>query len=229
MNILASSLKASPLLARAMPFVLFLALTSCQGTFGIESHYWIYLIKCIIGGWMMWTTWSLVSEMRWFCSLDSVITGIMVFALWIALDIPYPKLIKPDNSWDLTGHFGETSAIVWFFVSVRLAGSTLLVPMLEEVFYRSFLYRYIMTPKWLFAAHNQFDAKAFLLTSIIFGLTHCHWIAGILCGMIYQLLVIRTNRLGDAIVAHAITNLLLGIWVVTKGFGYAESPQWHLW
>ena len=86
-----------------------------------------------------------------------------------------------------------------------------------------------MTPKWLFAAHNQFDAKSFLLTSIIFGLTHSHWIAGILCGMIYQLLVIRTNRLGDAIAAHAITNLLLGLWIVTKGFGYAEFPQWHLW
>jgi len=229
MNALTSGLKASPLLARAMPFVLFLALTSFQGGFGIESHYWIYLIKCVIGVWMLWGTWSLVSEMRWHCSLDAVIAGVVVFALWIVLDIPYPKLTEPDNSWDLPEHFDESFAMVWFFVSVRLVGSTLLVPMLEEVFYRSFLYRYIMTPKWLFAAHNQFDAKSFLLTSIIFGLTHSHWIAGILCGMIYQLLVIRTNRLGDAIAAHAITNLLLGLWIVTKGFGYAEFPQWHLW
>ena len=81
-----------------------------------------------------------------------------------------------------------------------------------------------------FTPHNQFNTKAFLSTSIIFGLTHPeHWLAGILCGMIYQLLVIRTNRIGDAITAHATTNLLLGIWVVTQGFGYTEKSQWHFW
>ena len=40
--------------------------------------------------------------------------------------------------------------------------------------------------------------------------------------MIYQGVVLRTNRLGDAITAHAITNLLLGLWVVTQ-------KQWHFW
>ena len=47
--------------------------------------------------------------------------------------------------------------------------------------------------------------------------------------MIYQLLVIRTNRIGDAITAHAVTNLLLGVWVITQGLGYTDEPQWHFW
>ena len=117
----------------------------------------------------------------------------------------------------------------WVFAGVRIAGSTLLVPLLEEVFYRSFLYRYILAPNWLFTAHNRFNARAFLVTSTVFGLTHQHWLAGIACGMIYQLLVIRTNRIGDAITAHAVTNLLLGVWVITQGFGYAEKLQCHFW
>ena len=72
---------------------------------------------------------------------------------------------------------------MWFFASVRITGSTLLVPLLEEVFYRSFLYRYILALNWTFTPHTQFNTKAFLSTSIIFGLTsQGHWLAGIPCG-----------------------------------------------
>ncbi|MFQ3167832.1 MAG: CAAX prenyl protease-like protein [Limisphaerales bacterium] len=229
MNTLTAKLKLSPLLARVLPFVVFLVLTSCQGGFGPESHFWIYLAKCVVGAWMIWVTWPLVSEMRWAISFEALITGTLVFILWVALDVPYPKFSQPDETWNLSKHFGEATMMVWFFAGVRIVGSTLLVPMFEEVFYRSFLYRYILAPNWMFTAYNSFAVKPFLITSVVFGLTHQHWLAGIGCGMIYQLLVIRTNRIGDAITAHAVTNLLLGVWVVTQGFGYAEKPQWHFW
>ena len=230
MNAVTTKLQASPLLARVLPFVIFLVLTSCQGSLGSESHYWVYLAKCVVGAWMIRVTWPLVSEMRWAISFEALLAGTLVFVIWVALDIPYPKLSQPDDSWNLHKQFGSAPTMMWFFASVRITGSTLLVPLLEEVFYRSFLYRYILAPNWIFTPHNQFNTKAFLSTSIIFGLTHPgHWLAGILCGMIYQLLVIRTNRIGDAITAHATTNLLLGIWVVTQGFGYTEKPKWHFW
>ena len=229
MNALTAKLQASPLLARVLPFVVFLVLTSCQGSLGPESHFWVYLAKCVIGAWMIWVTWPLVSEMRWAISFEALIAGTLVFILWVALDVLYPKFSQPNDSWDLQKQFGSLSVMVWFFAGVRLVGSTLLVPMLEEVFYRSFLYRYILAPNWIFTAYNSFAVKPFLITSIVFGFTHQQWLAGIVCGMIYQLLVIRTNRIADAITAHAVTNLLLGAWVITQGFGYADKPQWHFW
>ena len=229
MNALTDKLQASPLLARVLPFVVFLVLTSCQGSLGPESHFWVYLAKCVIGAWMIWVTWPLVSEMRWAISFEALIAGTLVFILWVALDVLYPKFSQPNDSWDLQKQFGSPSVMVWFFAGVRLVGSTLLVPMLEEVFYRSFLYRYILAPNWMFTAHNSFAVKPFLITSIVFGFTHQQWLAGIVCGMIYQLLVIRTNRVADAITAHAVTNLLLGAWVITQGFGYADKPHWHFW
>ncbi|MED5381426.1 MAG: CAAX prenyl protease-related protein [Verrucomicrobiota bacterium] len=225
---LTGKLQASPLLARVLPFVIFLVLTACQGSLGQESHYWIYAAKCVVGAWLVWATWPLVAEMRWAVSLEALFAGTLVFVIWVALDVPYPKLSQPDDSWNLPAHLGAAPAMVWFFAGVRITGSTLLVPLLEEVFYRSFLYRYIVAPNWIYTPHNQFNAKAFLVTSVIFGLTHQHWLAGVACGMIYQLLVIRTNRIGDAITAHAITNFLLGLWVVTHGFGFMEK-QWHFW
>lgn len=222
MSTLHNKLQASPLLARVLPFFVFLVLTSAQGSFGPDSQFWVYLLKTLVGVWMIWTIWPLVGEMRWALSIEAVGGGLLVFLLWIGLDFPYPKLLETDDSWDLQKHFGEDLMMFWLFAGTRIVGSTLVVPLLEEVFYRSFLYRYILSPNWLFTPHSLFDIRPFLGTSLIFGLAHQHWLAGILCGMIYQGVVLRTNRLGDAITAHAITNLLLGLWVVTQ-------KQWHFW
>ena len=116
----------------------------------------------------------------------------------------------------------DASAIAWMFVVVRIAGSALVVPHLEEVFYRSFLYRYIANPNFQSVPLGSFHWKAFLITAVIFGLAHYEWLAGILCAFAYQGLVCWKGRLGDAMTAHAITNLLLGLWVVWKG-------AWNFW
>jgi CAAX prenyl protease-like protein len=62
----------------------------------------------------------------------------------------------------------------------------------------------------------------FLATSLIFGFEHQEWLPGIVCGFAYQGLVCWKKRLGDAITAHAVTNLLLGLWVVWRG-------EWKFW
>ena len=106
---------------------------------------------------------------------------------------------------------------------MRIAGSTVVVPPLEEVFYRSFLYRYCVKADFRAVPFGQFHPVSFVVTSVIFGLMHPdRWLAGILCGSAYQALVVRNNRLGDAMTAHAITNFLLGIWVVWKN-------AWSFW
>jgi CAAX prenyl protease-like protein len=69
---------------------------------------------------------------------------------------------------------------------------------------------------------GEFRWLSFLITSAIFGFAHHEWLAGILCGLPYQGLVCRKKRLGDAMTAHAITNFLLGIWIIWKG-------AWHFW
>ena len=97
-----------------------------------------------------------------------------------------------------------------------------MVPPLEEVFYRSFLYRYIAQKDFLSVPLNRFLPVTFLVTAGMFGFAHNEWLAGILCGAAYQWLVLRKNRLGDAMTAHAITNFLLGIWIVWRG-------AWQFW
>jgi CAAX protease family protein len=113
--------------------------------------------------------------------------------------------------------------MAWFYAVVHLAGMTFIVPPAEEVFYRSFLYRYFVKLDFLAMPLGQFHALSFVVTSVLFGLMHPPWwLAGIICGLAYQWLVIRKNRLGDAMTAHGITNLLLGLWILWKG-------AWSFW
>jgi hypothetical protein len=226
---------ASPLLVRVAPFVIFLALTFCQGQFGEASRYWFYLAKTLAGAWLIWAMRPFVSEMRWAVSWEAVVVGVAVFAAWVGttgewaaqnslwakLGLAHPSS-TPLKTWNPNDQFGSGSALAWLFIATRILGSTIIVPPLEEVFYRSFLYRYIAKPDFQAVPLNHFSWTPFLAAAGLFGFSHNEWLAGILCGAAYQWLVIRKNRLGDAMTAHAITNCLLGLWIVWRG-------AWHFW
>lgn len=233
-----------PTFIRVAPFLIFVGLTACQGLLGPSSRFWVYLIKTLAGAAMLWAIYPMVAEVRWKLSWEAVAAGVAIFAVWVGLDGLYPPLLDfvkkllcpavepmgfakwcattspPPVPWNPHEHFGSSTA--WGFALARLAGSTLVVPPLEEMFYRSFLYRYIVTPDFQKVPLDYLRWKPFLITSIVFGLVHYEWLPGIICGLVYQALVIHKDRLGDAMTAHAITNFLLGLWVMSKG-------AWHFW
>lgn len=206
-----------------------------QGKFGPASTCWFYLAKTVAGIWLIFEIRPLVPEMRWTFSWEAVVVGMGVLLMWIGMDPFYPhtnELLGTLGFHNVSKNavaysnpnvvFGEHSALAWFFISVHVLGMTFVVPPLEEVFYRSFLYRYIASPNFLAVRLNTFLPLPFLATAIVFGFEHSEWLAGILCGIAYQWLVLRKNRLGDAMTAHAITNFLLGVWVVWHG-------AWNFW
>jgi uncharacterized protein len=234
----------SPTLVRVVPFLIFVGLTACQGAFGEQSRYWFYVLKTVVGVALVWATWPWVPEMRWRASPAAVIVGLAVFVIWVVLDGLYPSLdaaakkllcpvltrvgfeswcsapISTPTPWNPFSQFD--TPLAWVIFLTRLLGSALVVPPLEEVFYRSFLYRYIARPEFDTLPLNFFRWAPFLMTAVIFGCAHYEWVPGIMCGILYQALVVRSNRLGDAMTAHAITNFLLGLWVLWKG-------AWHFW
>jgi uncharacterized protein len=224
-------IKASPVLIRVVPFGAFLLLTFAQGWFGETGRYWCYVTKTVIGAWLIWWMWPGVREMRWKISAEAVVTGVAIFGVWVGIDDFLKALgLKPDfgelkiggKPWNPKAQFGAGSALAWFFIVARIAGSTLVVPPLEEVFYRSFLYRYLVKPDFLLVPLGAFFAMPFIVTSIVFGFEHREWLAGTICGLAYAGLICWKRRLGDAMTAHAITNFLLGVWVVIQG-------EWQFW
>ncbi len=225
MDFLRRKYASAPEYPRVAPFGIFVVLTVLQQekAFGPASYYWLYVVKTVLVAWMLWEARSFVPEMRWKISLEAILVGILIFAVWVGLDGYYPRLAKLGKGWNPNDQFGPGSAAAWACIVFRIAGSSLVVPPIEELFYRSFLYRYFVKIDFRAMPLGQFHPLSFAVTSILFGLMHPEqWVAGILCGLAYQWLVVRNNRLGDAMTAHAITNFLLGIWVVWR-------QAWSFW
>jgi uncharacterized protein len=223
MNYLRRKFEGSPEYARVAPYAMYLIIGLFQGEIGADSLYWVYIVKTLLGAWMLWEVRPFVQEMRWRVSWEAVVVGIAVFALWVGLDGFYPRLAKLPVGARPFEQYGTSSVFAWVYVVVHLAGMTIIVPPVEEIFYRSFVYRMLVKADFQAMPLGQFHGLSFVVTSAIFGLVHPdRWLAGILCGLAYQWLVIRKNRLGDAMTAHAITNLLLGLWVVWK-------DAWSFW
>jgi CAAX prenyl protease-like protein len=152
-------------------------------------------------------------------SISALAAGVGVFVLWINLDQPFATMgtlrgFDPDL-------FRE-GGMQFFLIVSRLAGAVLVVPVMEELFWRSFLIRYIISPDFSRVAIGRFTWPSFLITAVLFGLEHNLFLAGILAGIAYNVLLLYTRSLSACIVAHAVTNLALGIYVLRTG-------KWYFW
>ena len=160
MTFLRARFQSSPEYPRVAPFAIFVVLTFMQGWFGEDSKYWLYLVKTLVGAWLVWEMRPFVEEMRWKISWEAVVVGIAIFVAWVGLDDLYPRLSKLEEAaaWNPHKQFGAGSAMAWFYIAVRIAGSSIVVPPLEEVFYRSFLYRYLVKIDFRSMPLNRFHA-----------------------------------------------------------------------
>lgn len=217
MIFLREKFKASPAYARVAPFVIFLSLTYAPLFLEGNSRFWCYLAKMLVCAWIIWEMRPFVLEMRWKFSWEAFIVGLLVFIMWVGIDAfyPHPKQSGPD--WNPHVVFGQNSSVAWGLIVMRILGMTFVVPPIEEAFWRSFLYRWFVKTDFQNMPFHRFHLTSFVVTAALFGSEHFQWLAGILCGFAYQWLVIRKDRLGDAMTAHAITNFLLGVWVVWQG------------
>jgi len=110
----------------------------------------------------------------------------------------------------------------WGFISVRLVGLAILVPIVEEIFWRGFLMRWIIDPDWQKQPIGRFTLSSFLWITLLFTLAHPEWFAAAVYCILINILLYWKKDLWNCIVAHATSNLLLGIYVVYFG-------AWELW
>lgn len=149
--------------------------------------------------------------------LAAVVVGIVVFVLWINLDASWMQ-VGESAGYDPSRGDGSLD---WLLICCRLAGAALVVPVMEELFWRSFLQRWIAQPDFLNCRPAMCGIRALLIASVLFGIEHNLWFAGVIAGLAYGWLYMRTNNLWLPVIAHAVTNGLLGAWVVATGsWGY---------
>lgn len=147
-----------------------------------------------------------------------VAVGFAVFAVWVA-----PEEFGWYRRWCVIGE-GGTDAIgadSAAMKAIRLVGSAFVIAPAEELFFRSFLYRWLQRRDWTAVSHRAFDLSAFLWTAGLFALEHDRIVVGALAGATYGILYVRRG-ISAAVAAHVTTNLVLGAHVLATG-------AWALW
>jgi len=214
-------------LPRVLPFLVYLSfifIADMLGRFGwtAQDLRWLYAIKIAAVLAVLIACRRHYSELAWrplgaAGTAIAVLTGIVVLVLWINLSAGW-MVIGTSAGFDPR----DNGVIDWSMVAIRIGGAALVVPVMEELFWRSFLMRWIESPQFLTLSPAQVKLRGFVVTVILFGFEHNLWLAGIVAGVAYSVLYMRSQNLWSPILAHGVTNGLLGIWIIFTG-------HWTYW
>ncbi len=150
----------------------------------------------------------------------SIFAGVLVLVLWV---LPEGRIFQLEQKTVFDPFaLGNTEISFWFLVGIHLLGSSVVVPVMEELFWRSFIMRWLIKPDFKSIPLGTFTWLSFIGTAVVFGLEHFRIIPGIMAGVIYGLLVLHQKSIKGAVVAHAVTNFGLGIYVIVTG-------NWQFW
>jgi uncharacterized protein len=216
--------------ARILPFAVFMLMLALRGalpadgTAGIDPR-WVYgWTVALVGGLLLWF-WREYGELVAQTlptareAALAVATGVIVFLLWINLDAPWMRLGEATAGFRPVDDAGQ---LIWPLIGLRWLGAALLVPVMEELFWRSFLMRWIQSPTFEAVPPQQVGIKAIVLSTFVFMLAHTLWLGAIVAGLAYAWLYKRSGKLWVPVIAHAVTNGVLGVWVVFTG-------NWGFW
>jgi exosortase E/protease (VPEID-CTERM system) len=180
---------------------------------------WLYPVRVVTAGLVLWYFWPRYAELRWSWSWSAVGIGVAVFVLWVALEPAAPPGAADAFSAGLAG-LGPWGAAAWLLF--RVAGSVVVIPLVEELAFRGYLTRRLIAADFRDVPVGEFRWFSFLVSSALFGALHGRWVAGVLAGMLYALAAWRRRELSDAVVAHGTTNALLAAYVLATG-------AWPMW
>jgi hypothetical protein len=221
---------------RVLPFAAFMLFITADETLTYLQHYgqidisehlrtWMYLPKAATVGILLFLFRShyveiIPRELRHLQNtLLSFTTGVIIFWLWINLDWNLISPITPPG-FDPTVIHSETGQ--WLVMAVRCTGAIIIVPIMEELFWRSFLLRYMINRDFMQVAIGRLTWLSLIVTTILFGLEHHYVLAGVMAGLLLNLVYRLTGSIAQCILCHTVANLFLTIYVLT-------TAQWHFW
>ena len=221
---------------RVLPFAAFMAFIGLQElllflrdhglvNFSDAGLLLLYPVKISVTLLLLLLFWGRYNELNWRDLtrpgqvLFSLGLGLLVFGLWINMDwrLPFTGNAEGYNPDLLADQLLRRSLI-----GLRFFGAVVVVPIMEELFWRSFLLRYLIDPNFEKVAIGGFSWLSCLATIVLFGLEHHLFYAGLMAGLFYNLLLYRSRSLAQCIFAHAVTNFALGLYVIAGG-------RWLFW
>lgn len=210
----APATESNPTAPYLMPFLAILAaaMISRAASDGFE---WLYPLRIVAAAAALWYFRKTYRDLDFRFGWLAAAAGALVFALWIGLDR------ASSSAPTALLHASSPARISW--IALRIAGAVLTVPIAEELAFRGFLLRRLVSIDFESVSWRAFSWAPFLISSAAFGLLHGdRWLAGTIAGAVFALAQLRRGRIGDAIAAHAVANALVAAWVLLTG-------RWELW
>jgi CAAX prenyl protease-like protein len=217
-------------LLRIAPFAAFVLLLGLRtaapadGAWGFDPR-WLHGVAVLVAAGLLaafWREYGELARQNWPPGRELALAaavGIAVFIAWTRLDAPWMTLGGADARDVPLDEGGRVDALL---VAVRWLGAALVVPPMEELFWRSFLMRWFAHPRFELVDPRHVGPRAVVLATFVFVLAHTMWLAAAIAGLAYAWLYVRNGTLWSPVVAHAVTNAALGLWVVATG-------QWQFW
>jgi len=217
----------SPSVRYVLPFAAFLAVSVLLPLLRVNPIAGEVIRLTVVGGVLLVVAFPLV-DFRVTSWKGSVAVGVLVFLVWVGPDVLFPGyrdsalFRNPIVGYGVVPLPDAVRSHVPFLV-FRGLRAVVLVPIIEELFWRAWLPRWIIRRDFTAVPLGTYTATAFILTVLLFASEHgAHWDVGLAAGIAYNWWMIRTRGLGDCILAHAVTNSCLAGYVVAGG-------QWQYW
>lgn len=212
----------NPSLPYVLPFAAFFVFLALEGRLAL-SPVWEYPLRVVLLSAILWYFSRHVISFRMPHAMASVGLGIAVFVLWIAPDLLVPGYREHwlfNNS--IVGgapapsqSYATLPALALVFRVVR---AVVIVPIIEELFWRAWLMRWLIKPDFESVPMGAFALQSFAITAALFAAEHgSFWLVGLIAGILYNWWMVRTKSLGDCILAHAVTNACLCAYVIASG------------
>jgi len=210
-----------------LPFAVFLGFLALQKYFPLNPNI-EFAVRDVLLAAVLFVFSRNVIQLRSVRRLETVIIGVAVFVIWVAPDVLFPAYRQHwmfQNS--ILGRIANTipedviksPVILW----PRIIQAVVLVPILEELFWRAWLMRWLINPAFEKIPLGAYQAASFWIVAVLFASEHGpYWAVGLIAGIAYNWWMVRTRSTGDCILAHAITNACLCGYVVA-------TRHWEYW
>jgi uncharacterized protein len=220
----ASLREGRSVVAYAVPIAVFAVLTALEALLPASAYPVAYIVKIAAVTAALGYFRGPLGDIRpsWRVVPLGAAVGLIVFAEWVIVDqrVPYPHLgVRVGyNPFVAIQDVG----VRWAFLVARFYGLVLVVPVMEELFWRSFLLRYATTADFTSLAVGQFSMAAFWIVVVLSAVAHPEWLVAAIASALFAWLLHYTRSLFAVIVSHAVANAALGGHILTRG-------QWQYW
>jgi len=211
---------ANPTAVYLCPFLALVVAGMATGAFTAGGFDALYPAKVAAVAAVLWWFRREYRGLEWTWSWTAVAAGTAVFVMWMALEFAHAGTHHEDAL--RTGLSGLPVAWAGAWLSFRVIGSVVTVPIAEELAFRGYLLRRLIKSDFESVSFGQFTWFSLLGSSVLFGVMHDRLLAGTLAGTAYALVLYRRGQLCDAVLAHATTNALIATYVLATG-------MWSLW